>query len=79
MNAIRILNDAIWGNARDMTYEEKTMLATAISNLNSAHLDVVVKMVQDLEDPSETDGDIDIDSLNKTTLWALHAYVFTAR
>ena len=77
MNAIRILNDAIWGNARDMTYEEKTMLATAISNLNSAHLDVVVKMVQDLEDPSETDGDSN--SLNKTTLWALHAYVSTAR
>ena len=78
MNAIRILNDAIWGNARDMTYEEKTMLATAISKLNSAHLDVVVKMVQDLEDPPETDG-IDINSLNKTTLWALHAYVSTAR
>ena len=78
MNAIRILNDAIWGNARDMTYEEKAMLARAISNLNSAHLDVVVKMVQDLEDPSETDG-IDIDSLNKTTLWALNSYVSTAR
>ena len=77
MNAIRILNDAIWGNARDMTYEEKTMLANAISKLNSAHLDVVVKMVQDLEDPSETD--VDINSLNKTTLWALHAYVSTAR
>ena len=77
MNAIRILNDAIWGNARDMTYEEKTMLAKAISKLNSAHLDVVVKMVQDLEDPSETDGDIN--SLNKTTLWALNAYVSMAR
>ena len=62
-----------------MTYEEKTMLAKAISELNSAHLDVVVKMVQDLEDPSETDGDIDIDSLNKTTLWALNAYVSMAR
>ena len=62
-----------------MTYEEKTMLDKAISKLNSARLDVVVKMVQDLEDPSETDGDIDIDSLNKTTLWALNAYVSMAR
>ena len=78
MNYIQTLNNAIWGNARDMTYEEKTMLARAISKLNSAHLDVVVKMVQDLEDPFETDG-IDINSLDKTTLWALHAYVSTAR
>ena len=78
MNRIQMLNNAIWGNARDMTYEEKTMLAKAISELNSAHLDVVVKMVQDLEDPSETDG-IDINSLDKTTLWALNAYVSTAR
>ena len=23
MNVIRILNDQLWGNARDMTYEEK--------------------------------------------------------
>ena len=69
-------------NQRDMTYEEKTELAKAINKLSSAQLDRVVKIIQEnmpiVGNDENLEIEIDINALDTTTLWALHAYVFTA-
>ena len=70
-------------NQRDMTYEEITKLAKAINKLSSAQLDRVVKIIQEnmpsVGNDDNLDIEIDIASLDTMTLWALHAYVLTAR
>jgi hypothetical protein len=67
----------------NLTYEEITKLAKAINKLSSAQLDRVVKIIQEnipsVGNDDNSELEIDISSLDTTTLWALHAYVFTAR
>ena len=60
---------------RDMTHQEKAALARAINKLNSANLDRVVKIIQEnmpnVGNDDNPEIDIEINSMDKTTLWAL--------
>ena len=70
------------GTPRDMTYEEKTALSRAINKLyelNSANLDRVVKIIHEnlpnFFNDDNPEIEIDINSLDRTTLWELCDFV----
>ena len=64
---------------RDMTYEEIASLGGAINRLNSADLDLVAHIIDQhvpaIDDDDNPDIEIDLQSLDNTTLWTLYDFV----
>jgi hypothetical protein len=58
-----------------MTYEEKANLGGAINRLSSADLDRVAEIILGDDDDDNPEIEIDLQSLDNTTLWTLYDFV----
>jgi len=69
------------GPDREMTFEERRKLSHSLSQLDGERLARILELILDspsaatIENDDETEAEIDLDSIDKETLWKIQAYV----
>ncbi|RKP38764.1 Bromodomain-containing protein, partial [Dimargaris cristalligena] len=67
------------GGVREITYEQKQELSDGISKLSPDHMVEVVSIIRssmpEINDTAQDEIELDIDSLDRNTLWRLYSFV----